>query len=84
MRLWAWDDRARPEPCRTMPPKVREVIAELEAAGWRQTSHVGGHRHFKHPIRPGKVTVSGGLGADVVRGTLAGIRRQAGLPRLGR
>ena len=34
-----------------MPPKLRDVIAELEADGWRQTSQRGSHRQFEHPQR---------------------------------
>jgi len=67
-----------------MPPKVRHIIAALEAAGWEQTAQAGSHRQFEHPSKPGKVTLAGGLGADVLPGTLASIRRQAGMPRLGR
>ena len=69
---------------RAMPPKVRDIIAELEAAGWQLVEQEGSHRQFRHPVHPGKVTVAGGLGRDVIPGTLASIRRQAGLPRLGR
>jgi predicted RNA binding protein YcfA (HicA-like mRNA interferase family) len=64
-----------------MPPTVREVIAELETAGWRQISQRGSHRQFEHPSRPAKVTVAGRLGDELKRGTLASIRRQAGLTR---
>jgi len=67
-----------------MPRTARELIAELEATGWHQTSQVGGHRHFEHPQRPGKVTVSGGLGETPPPGTLSSMRRQAGTPTLGR
>lgn len=62
-----------------MPPKLRDVIAELEADGWRQTSQRGSHRQFEHPTKPGKVTVAGRLGDEPKKGTLASIRRQAGL-----
>ncbi len=64
-----------------MPSTIREVIAELETAGWRQTSQRGSHRQFEHPSRPGKVTVAGRPGDELKRGTLASIRRQAGLVR---
>lgn len=64
-----------------MPPRVRQVIRELEAAGWRQVSQRGSHRQFEHPNRPGKVTVPGALADELAPGTLASIHRQAGLPR---
>lgn len=67
-----------------MPSKVRDVITELEAAGWRQVGQRGSHRQFEHPTAPGRVTVPGHLGDGVAPGTLSSIRRQAGLPGLGR
>ncbi|MBV8083624.1 MAG: type II toxin-antitoxin system HicA family toxin [Chloroflexi bacterium] len=59
--------------------KVREVIAMLEADGWRLDRQGGSHRQFPHPAKPGTVTVAGRDGADVKAGTLGSIRRQAGL-----
>jgi predicted RNA binding protein YcfA (HicA-like mRNA interferase family) len=41
----------------------------------------GSHRQFKHPVRPGRVTVSGNLGDEMPKGTFASVRRQAGLKR---
>ena len=35
----------------------------------------------KHPTKPGRVTVSGSLGDDMPKGTLASVKRQAGLHR---
>jgi len=62
-----------------VPPTVREVIRQLEAEGWRQIGQTGSHRHFENPTKPGKVTVPGALGEEVKPGTLAAIRRQAGM-----
>ena len=42
---------------------------------------VGGHRQLRHSVKKGTVTVAGKLGADLKRGTLASIFRQAGLKR---
>lgn len=69
-----------------MAVKVREVIAELEEDGWVEVlpRRPGGHRQFKHPTKLGRVTVSGPYGDDLAPGTLASVRRQSGLPRLGR
>jgi predicted RNA binding protein YcfA (HicA-like mRNA interferase family) len=41
----------------------------------------GSHRHFKHPTKPGTVTIAGHPGDDLQPGTEASIRRQAGLER---
>jgi predicted RNA binding protein YcfA (HicA-like mRNA interferase family) len=59
--------------------KVREVIRLLEADGWVLINTEGSHRQFKHPMKPGRVTVSGGLGDDMPKGTLGSVQRQAGL-----
>jgi len=59
--------------------KVREVIRRLQAEGWVLVNTEGSHRQFKHPSKPGRVTVSGSLGDDMPKGTLASVRRQAGV-----
>jgi predicted RNA binding protein YcfA (HicA-like mRNA interferase family) len=58
--------------------KVRAVIRLIEADGWRLERHTGSHRQFRHPTKPGTVTVAGKPSADVPPGTLANILRQAG------
>jgi predicted RNA binding protein YcfA (HicA-like mRNA interferase family) len=50
----------------------------LERDGWVLVATVGSHRQFKHS-KPGRVTVSGGLGDDMPKGTLASVKRQAHL-----
>jgi predicted RNA binding protein YcfA (HicA-like mRNA interferase family) len=51
----------------------------LEGEGWVIVSNEGSHRQFKHPTKPGRVTVSGSLGDDMPKGTFASVKRQAGL-----
>jgi len=58
--------------------KVREVIRLLEADGWTLVTTKGSHRQFKHPQRPGRVTISGNLGDEMPKGTFASVKRQAG------
>ncbi|MGH7100535.1 MAG: type II toxin-antitoxin system HicA family toxin, partial [Stellaceae bacterium] len=36
----------------------RDVIRALEADGWREVRSKGSHRHFRHPVKPGTVTVA--------------------------
>jgi predicted RNA binding protein YcfA (HicA-like mRNA interferase family) len=60
---------------------VREIIRKLEEAGWRLVTTKGSHRQFRHPTRPGKVTVPGHPSDDIPIGTLKSILRQAGLER---
>jgi predicted RNA binding protein YcfA (HicA-like mRNA interferase family) len=59
--------------------KVRDAIRVVEADGWRLDRQRGSHRIFRHAIKAGTVTVAGHPGDDVPTGTLASIRRQAGL-----
>lgn len=47
-----------------MPPKVRELIAELEKAGFVNRGGKGSHRNFSHPLGRRPVTISGKLGND--------------------
>lgn len=37
--------------------RSREVIRRLEAHGWYEVRQTGSHRQFRHPTRPGLVTV---------------------------
>lgn len=55
------------------------MIQRIEADGWYSIPSKGGHRQFKHPTKPGRVTVAGKLGVDVPIKTLKSILRQAGL-----
>lgn len=59
--------------------KVREVIRMLEADGWHLVATRGSHRQYKHPTRPGRVTVAGKPADDLAAGTLNSILKQAGL-----
>jgi predicted RNA binding protein YcfA (HicA-like mRNA interferase family) len=65
----------------SMPTKVREITRVLLAHGWREMDTKGSHRHFKHPVKPGKVTVAGKPGIDLPEKTLRSILKQAGLTR---
>lgn len=57
---------------------VREVLKRLRADGWFRVRARGGHRQFKHPTKPGRVTVSGKMNHTVPPGTLGSIFKQAG------
>ena len=47
-----------------MPPKVRELIAILERAGFEDRGGKGSHRNYVHPEVSKVVTISGKLGDD--------------------
>ena len=59
--------------------KVRDVIKLIEKDGWRRVVTEGSHRQFKHPSKPGRVTVAGHPSDDVHPKTLKSILTQAGL-----
>lgn len=62
-----------------MPVTVRQAIKLIEANGWRQVQQTGSHRQYKHPEKPGRVTIAGDLGDDLHPKTWKSIQRQAGL-----
>ena len=56
----------------------RKVISALQAAGWYKVAQKGSHIQFKHPDRPGRVTVPH-PNRDIPKSTLHSIERQSGL-----
>jgi len=55
----------------------KQVIKQLEADGWYLARVKGSHHQFKHPSRPGLVTVKH-PDSDIPAGTLGSIKKQAG------
>lgn len=55
----------------------RQIIQQLEADGWFLARVKGSHHQFKHPTKPGLVTVKH-PDSDIPAGTLNSIRKQAG------
>ncbi len=39
--------------------KVSEILKMLKEDGWIMIDYRGSHRHFKHPVKSGKVTLNG-------------------------
>lgn len=58
--------------------KVREIIKMLEEDGWYLKYISGDHRQFKHPTKPGKVTVRGKKNENLDQFLLNSIWKQAG------
>jgi predicted RNA binding protein YcfA (HicA-like mRNA interferase family) len=56
----------------------KQLIVELFADGWVLIRVTGSHHHFRHPIKPGLVTVPHPK-KDLPVGTMKSIRRQAGI-----
>ncbi|MCX6538062.1 MAG: type II toxin-antitoxin system HicA family toxin [Acidobacteria bacterium] len=50
-----------------MPRKVRELIRDLEQAGFSERGGKGSHRNFVHPRVTKTVTLSGQLGDDALQ-----------------
>jgi len=56
----------------------REMIRRLVDDGWYEVAQVGSHKQFKHPVKPGRVTVPHPK-KEVPLGTIKSIEKQAGL-----
>ena len=61
--------------------KVSEVLRQLHDDDWFLVATRGSHRQFKHPAKPGRVTVAGKPSDDLAPGTLNSILKQAGLKK---
>lgn len=56
----------------------RDIIKALKADGWTLHATAGSHHQFRHPTKPGKVTVPHPK-KDLPTGTVRSILKQAGL-----
>jgi len=59
--------------------KVRDVLRLLAADGWYLARTRGSHQQFKHPVKPGVVTIAGHPNDDLAPGTLRSVFKQAGI-----
>ncbi len=50
-----------------MPPKIRDLIADLKRAGFVNRGGKGSHRNFFHPYVARPITISGHPGDDAKR-----------------
>ncbi|WP_300009762.1 type II toxin-antitoxin system HicA family toxin [uncultured Roseobacter sp.] len=60
-----------------MQRNSRKLIKMLEKDGWQRVATKGDHHQFKHPTKPGRVTIPHPV-KDIPRGTVMSIYRQAG------
>jgi predicted RNA binding protein YcfA (HicA-like mRNA interferase family) len=58
--------------------RSRDVITALTKDGWKEVAKRGSHVQFKHPTKPGRVTVPHPE-RDIPIGTLKSIDRQSGI-----
>ena len=56
----------------------RDIIRAIELDGWYLVATSGSHSQFKHPTKPGRVTVPHPK-RDMPIGTLKSIEKQAGI-----
>ena len=61
--------------------KIREIIKLIEGDGWYLVATKGSHRQYKHPARPGRVTIAGHPSHDLPPSTLNSILKQAQLKK---
>lgn len=60
--------------------KAREIMRLIKKDGWVQVNQKGSHRQFKHPVKPGRVTISAHkISDDIHPDTVKSILKQAGL-----
>lgn len=59
--------------------KIRDVIRLIEEDGWFLVATKGSHRQYKHPTKPGRVTIAGHLNDDLAPATLNSVLKQAQL-----
>jgi predicted RNA binding protein YcfA (HicA-like mRNA interferase family) len=57
-----------------VPPKVRELIADLERAGFVNRGGKGSHRNFVHPRVGRPIVISGDTGDDAKRYQIRAVR----------
>ncbi len=61
--------------------KSADLIRMLKADGWKLVHTVGSHHQFRHPTKPGRVTVHGKSSDNIAPGTLNSIMKQSGLKK---
>jgi predicted RNA binding protein YcfA (HicA-like mRNA interferase family) len=59
--------------------KARDILKLIGDDGWYQVAQKGSHRQFKHPSKPGRVSIAGHPSQEMDRGTYNSILKQAEL-----
>jgi predicted RNA binding protein YcfA (HicA-like mRNA interferase family) len=58
-----------------VPPKVRELLRQLQSAGFEDRGGKGSHRNFIHPKVSKPVTISGKLGDDAKKYQIRAVKK---------
>jgi predicted RNA binding protein YcfA (HicA-like mRNA interferase family) len=61
--------------------KIRDVVKLIESDGWYLVTTKGSHQQYRHPTKPGRVTIAGHPNDDLAPGTLHSVFKQAQLQR---
>lgn len=61
--------------------KIRDVIKLIAEDGWYLVVVKGSHRQYKHPTKPGRVTIAGHPSDELAPGTLNSVLKQAQLKK---
>jgi predicted RNA binding protein YcfA (HicA-like mRNA interferase family) len=61
--------------------KIKKIIRLVEKDGWYLVRTTGSHRHYKHPVKKGIVTIAGHPDIEMAKKTLNCVLKQAGLAR---
>jgi len=59
--------------------KIRDIMKKFREDGWYEVAQRGNHRQYRHPSKPGRVTIAGHANDDLAPGTLDSVLKQAGL-----
>jgi predicted RNA binding protein YcfA (HicA-like mRNA interferase family) len=59
--------------------KVRDAVRLVEQDGWFLVATRGSYRQYRHPSKPGRVTIAGKPSDDLAPGTWSSILKQSGL-----
>ncbi len=63
--------------------KIKDVIKLIQEDGWYRVAIKGSHQQYKHPLKPGRVTIAGHPNEDLSPGTLNSILKQARIKKTG-
>jgi len=58
-----------------MPSKIKQLIKELESAGFVDRGGKGSHRNFVHPKMAKPVTISGKVGDDALHYQVRAVKK---------
>jgi predicted RNA binding protein YcfA (HicA-like mRNA interferase family) len=59
--------------------KIRDLIKLIQGDGWYLVATKGSHKQYKHPFKPGRVTIAGHPNDDLAPGTLGSVLKQSQL-----